>query len=324
VATEVLNERLPGTFNANLLVTADDPDALLAPETVTAVRELNAVWADVGVVGASVSYADLVDVATTAEVGDQLTEAGANPLLATLITDDRTEANVRLQLDDGDNQAMRSVVDATDEHLAANPFPAGVTTEWAGETYLNLVWQDEMVSGMFSAFLSTLLVVALLMVALFRSVRWALLSLLPVLWTVLVVYGALGLVGKDYDMPIAVLSTLVLGIGVDFAIHFVQRFREYDDEFGDRAAGLQAFFEEPARALTRNALVIAIGFTPLFFSSLVPYLVVGAFLSSIIVLSWLTTLLMLPAIIAGGPDSASAEDGAPELRSEPAVTGPSS
>jgi predicted RND superfamily exporter protein len=142
------------------------------------------------------------------------------------------------------------------------------------------------------------------MVALFRSVRWALLSVLPVLWTVLVVYGALGLVGKDYDMPIAVLSTLVLGIGVDFAIHFVQRFREYDDEFGDRAATLRAFFEEPARALTRNALVIAIGFTPLFLSSLVPYLVVGAFLSLIIILSWLATLLMLPAIVARSDDPA--------------------
>ena len=121
--------------------------------------------------------------------------------------------------------------------------------------------------------------------------------MLPVLWTVIVVYGVIGLIGKDYDMPIAVLSTLVLGIGVDFAIHFVQRFRELDAEFGDRRAAVRAFFEEPARALTRNALVIAIGFTPLFFASLMPYLVVGAFLSSIILLSWLTTLVLLPAIV---------------------------
>ncbi|MEL7208745.1 MAG: MMPL family transporter [Actinomycetota bacterium] len=166
--------------------------------------------------------------------------------------------------------------------------------------------------------------VALLMVLLFRSLRWAALSLLPVLWTVLVVYGALGLVGKDYDMPIAVLSTLVLGIGVDFAIHFVQRIREYDDEFGDRAAGLRAFFEEPARALTRNALVIAVGFTPLFFSSLVPYLVVGAFLSLIIVLSWLTTLLMLPALVAGGgPDTTGVVEAEPDPTARHPVGAPS-
>ena len=302
VATEELNERLPGTFNANVLLTAESPEALLQPETVEALDGLAEVWASVGVIGSSVSYADLVDGATAEEIDSQLTEAGENPLLATLITEDRADANIRLQLNDGDNQAMRAVVDATDEHLEANPLPAGITTEWAGETYLNLVWQDEMVSAMLSAFLSTLVVVALLMVALFRSVKWAMLSILPVLWTVLVVYGALGLIGKDYDMPIAVLSTLVLGIGVDFAIHFVQRFREYYEEFGDRRATLRAFFEEPARALTRNALVIAIGFTPLLLSSLTPYLVVGVFLSVIILLSWLATLLMLPAIVAG-PDN---------------------
>ena len=310
VATEELNERLPGTFNANLLLEAETPELLTQPETVAALAGLSEEWVSVGVVGASASYGDLIEPDAATAVDTQLTEAAASPLAATLITADRTEANVRLQLNDGDNQAMRAVVNATEDHLQANPLPDGVTIEWAGETYLNLVWQDEMVSGMFSAFVSTLVVVAVLMVALFRSVKWAVLSMLPVLWTVLVVYGALGLVGKDYDMPIAVLSTLVLGIGVDFAIHFVQRFREYDEQFGDRTATLRAFFEEPARALTRNALVIAIGFTPLFFSSLVPYLVVGAFLSLIIVLSWLTTLLMLPAVVARPVSAPAASGGA--------------
>ena len=298
-ATEALNERLPGTFGANLVLATDDPDNFTQPEMLVLLKGLAEHWESTGPVGDSTSYADLITADSASAADAQLTEAGQNPLTATLITDDRLRANIRLQLNDGDNQAMSAVVDATDAYLVANPLPEGVTAEWAGETYLNLVWQDKMVKGMLRAFASTLAVVLVLMVALFRSVRWALLSMLPVLWTVLVVYGAIGLAGKDYDMPIAVLSTLVLGIGVDFAIHFVQRFREFVDKFGDRRAALGAFFEDPARALTRNALVIAVGFTPLFLSSLTPYLVVGTFLSSIIILSWLATLLMLPAIVSG-------------------------
>jgi predicted RND superfamily exporter protein len=57
-------------------------------------------------------------------------------------------------------------------------------------------------------------------------------------------------------------------------------------------------FEEPARALTRNALIIAIGFVPMVFAALVPYVVVGMFLASIMLLSWLTSLLLLPAVIS--------------------------
>jgi hypothetical protein len=200
---------------------------------------------------------------------------------------------------DGDNQAMQRVVDRTKAHLDAQPLPAGVSASWTGETYLNLVWQDKMVSGMIWAFMATFGVVLILMVALFRSLRWAILAMLPMSATILFVYGVVGFSGRDYDMPLAVLSTLVLGIGVDFAIHFIQRYRELvKGTPSGRGVALTRMFEEPARALTRNALIIAIGFVPMVFSALVPYIVVGALLASIMLLSWLSSLLLLPAVIA--------------------------
>jgi len=152
---------------------------------------------------------------------------------------------------------------------------------------------------MLVGFLVTLGIVFVLLIALFRSVLWAIIGISPVLWTILVVYGAIGLIGKDYDMPIAVLSTLILGIGVDFAIHFVERFRELRSDLGSSAAAIEVFAEEPARALTRNAAVVAIGFLPLLLSSLTPYVVVGLFLATIIVLSWLATVAALPALVGG-------------------------
>jgi predicted RND superfamily exporter protein len=230
-----------------------------------------------------------------------LDSAAASPNLAavsSLLTDDYRRANIQILMKDGDNQAMQRVVDDTESYLDQQPLPDGVSTEWAGETYLNLVWQDKMVTGMLRAFLSTFLVVLVLMILLFRSLRWGLLAMVPMSFTILLVYGILGFVGKDYDMPLAVLSTLVLGIGVDFAIHFVQRYRELLSETGSANAALSRFFEEPARALTRNALIVAIGFVPLFFASLVPYIVVGVLLASIMILSWLATLVLLPAVIS--------------------------
>jgi predicted RND superfamily exporter protein len=309
-STEALNDRLPGTFNANFVLTADEPAELLAPETLGTVRGLQERWEAMDVVGSSTSYADVV--AESGSPAEALAAASEQQpgQVATLVTDDARAANIRLQLRDGDNQSMRQVVDATDAYLADEPLPAGLEAEWAGETYLNLVWQDKMVTGMLEAFVSTLIVVLVLMVALFRSLRWALLSILPVLWTVLIIYGVIGFTGKDYDMPIAVLSTLVLGIGVDFAIHFVQRYRELCDQRGNPRWALREFFEEPGRAITRNALVIAIGFTPLLFAALVPYLVVGALLSTIVVLSWLATMLLLPAIVSRGRPIDSDPDGA--------------
>lgn len=293
-ASEQLNERLPGTFGASLVLRSD-PGALADPDTIAAVAALDAHWAGDPVVGTASTYADLVAADPAVAVDTLAGARAASPIVSTLVTDDLSTANLRLQLRSGDNQAMRAVVDRTEAFLDEHPLPSGVAAEWAGESYLNLEWQDEMVSGMLVAFLSTLGVILVLMVLLFRSIGWALLAVAPVLWTVLVVYGVLGAVGKDYDMPIAVLSTMVLGIGVDFAIHYVERFRLLRAD-RPNAEAQRAFFEEPARALTRNALIIAIGFTPLFLSSLVPYVVVGAFLAAIIMLSWLVTIVGLPAV----------------------------
>ncbi len=42
---------------------------------------------------------------------------------------------------------------------------------------------------------------------------------------------------------------------------------------------------------------VALGFVPLIFSSLIPYVIVGLLLSSIMILSWLGTMVAIPAII---------------------------
>jgi hydrophobe/amphiphile efflux-3 (HAE3) family protein len=315
-ATEVMNRHFPGTYNASLLLEAGDGVSLTDPSVAASVAALQDSWSNVDVVGQTTSY---VDVVTTqkylangrdeefrsippdrAGIERSLVSAAASPNLAAVtgfISGDYNIANVQIQMKSGDNKDMQRVIDHTETLLAERPFPDAVSVDWAGETYLNLVWQDKMVSGMLKAFLSTFAVVLVLMLLLFRSPRWALLAMVPMSVTILLVYGTIGFVGKDYDMPLAVLSTLVLGIGVDFAIHFIQRYRELLEETGTSRRALQRFFEEPARALTRNALIIAIGFVPLFFASLVPYIVVGALLASIMLLSWLATLFLLPAVI---------------------------
>ncbi|HAA95596.1 MAG TPA: hypothetical protein DHW65_09895 [Dehalococcoidia bacterium] len=61
---------------------------------------------------------------------------------------------------------------------------------------------------------------------------------------------------------------------------------------------IERIFEKPGRAIARNALIVALGFVLMFFSSLGPYLVVGTLMASIMVISFLTSLLLLPAVIA--------------------------
>jgi predicted RND superfamily exporter protein len=213
------------------------------------------------------------------------------------VTPDMREALVWVQLKSGDNQDMASVSEFVDEYIQRNPLPDGVEFGWAGLTYLNVVWQEKMVDGMLNALLGSFVIVFLMMLLLFRRFWFALLAMLPLTVTIALIYGLIGLVGKDYDMPVAVLSSLTLGLSIDFAIHFLQRSRVFYNETGDWRKAAKMMFEEPARAITRNAIVISVGFLPLLASPLVPYNTVGLFLAAIMILSAAVTLMLLPAVM---------------------------
>ncbi|WP_417222373.1 efflux RND transporter permease subunit [Amphritea sp.] len=214
-----------------------------------------------------------------------------------MVTPDFRSTVLWLQLSSGDNQDMSRVLALVDGYVAEHPLPEGVALNWAGLTYINVVWQDEMVNGMLSSLIGAFFMVLLIMVVLFRSIKIGLLSMLPLTVTILFIYGLIGLVGKDYDMPIAVLSALTLGLSVDFAIHFLERTRAIYRQCGDWEQTVAEVYRGPSRAISRNAVVVAIGFTPLLFAPLVPYITVGFFLATIMAVSAVVTVMLLPAVM---------------------------
>ena len=213
------------------------------------------------------------------------------------VTPDYRRTVLWLQLSSGDNKDMEAVVQALDEFLVSNPPPVEIDSQWFGLTYINVVWQGKMVSGMLSAFLGSFVVVLIMMIALFRSLILGVLAMIPLAVTVGLIYGIIGLIGKDYDMPVAVLSALSLGLAVDYAIHFLARARTLVEESGSWRDAVPKIFGEPARAISRNAIILGAGFLPLLAAPLVPYQTVGFFIASIILSAGAATLLILPAIL---------------------------
>ena len=217
-----------------------------------------------------------------------------------LVTPDYRKATLWVQNRSGDNRDMEKVVQFVDQYIDGNlgqQPPVALKHRWFGLTYINVVWQYKMVSGMLQSFLGSFLIVFVMMVVLFRSPLWGLLSMIPLTVTIAFIYGVIGLVGKDYDMPVAVLSSLTLGLAVDFAIHFLARSRAAVVEHGSWEKAAAPMFGEPARAIARNIVVIAVGFTPLLAAPLVPYKTVGFFMAGILAVSGVATLFVLSALM---------------------------
>jgi predicted RND superfamily exporter protein len=213
------------------------------------------------------------------------------------VTPDFRRLNLWAQLKSGDNRDMERVVEMVEDYLVENPPPVTLNHAWAGLTYLNVVWQDRMVKGMLRSLLSSFGIVLLMMTFLFRSLSWGVLSMIPLTVTITLIYGATGLVGRDYDMVMAVLSSLTLGLSIDFAIHYIQRTRQIHAEKGSWSQTAELMSGAPARAITRNAIIIAMGFLPLLLANLSTYISVGVLLAIIMIVSGGATLVIIPALI---------------------------
>ena len=316
IADTVMNRLFGGTYMAYLVAESPEAEGIKRPDVVSYIARVQAHLEMDPLVGKTSSVADIVqrinlvlhdndpayyDVPKTAEAVGQflfLFQSSGDPDdLDNFVNRTADKANIWIQMKSGDNQEMHAVEEHLAEFVRTNPPPAGVTLQWSGLTYINKVWQDLMVVGMLKAILGSFAVVFLLMLIEFRSLVMGILSMIPLGLAILFSYGLVGWVGKDYDMPIAVCSSLSLGLGIDFAIHFLQRFRQHYQTHPNLDETNNYMFGEPGRAIARNAIVITLGFLPLVASSLTPYVTVGAFFALLMVFSTLATLLILPAAL---------------------------
>ncbi|OIQ88985.1 MMPL family protein [mine drainage metagenome] len=319
VADTVMNRALGGTSLGYLVVGSKEAEFMKRPEAVRWIEGLQRHLETLPVVGKTFSVADYVkrinrvlhdddpkyDTVPDSKdaIGQYLFLFGmsAKPSdLDNVVNPAFDKANIWVQLKTWDAQAMRQVIAAAEGYQKANPLP--VTVKPAGIAYFNLVWNNEVLGDLVRGFGLALVVVFAILALDFRSVKWALVGYVPLLFTILLIYGVVGFVGKDFDMPLSVMSTLSLGMAVDFPIHFVSRLRQRLAETGtvDLAQALAWTAARPGRGIMRNAALFAAAFSVMMFAPLTPYVAVGAFIVAMMLLSALLTLLLLPALITLG------------------------
>jgi predicted RND superfamily exporter protein len=343
VADTVMNQALGGTSLGYIVAVSDKEDAIKTPEAMQYIEGLQRHLEKLPVVGKTTSVVDYVKrinlvlhdgdpeydaVPETKDTIGQylfLFSMSAKPSdLDNVVDYPFKKANIWVQLKTWDAQAMRDVIKAVEDYKAGAriALPSQIEFKPAGIAYFNLVWNDEVLSDMIKGFIIALVVVFIILVFNFRSVKWALIGYTPLLFTILLIYGVVGFIGKDFDMPISVLSCLSLGMAVDFAIHFISRFRQHLAEsqesrvksLGEKqiqtsdsgaltldssliTQSLLWTAARPGKGIMRNAVLFASSFSVMMFASLTPYITVGAFIVSMMLLSAIMTIIYLPALI---------------------------
>jgi len=191
---------------------------------------------------------------------------------------------------------LRALV-ASVEHGTRDALPPGYTARVTGPLVVVSRMIDEIRDTQIGSFGSALLLVGALTALCLRSVPLALLALVPTTLPVLLTLGAMGALGVPLDVGTAMVAAVVLGLGVDEALHLLSAYRRLRAAGLAHGAAVEASLREVGRALLTSAAALGAGFLVLAF---VPWKSLASFgVVSVVAIgaSLLADLLVLPALM---------------------------
>jgi predicted RND superfamily exporter protein len=159
------------------------------------------------------------------------------------------------------------------------------------------------------------LVLCFLIAATFmRSIRYGLVSIVPILMTVALLYAFMELAGYSINIVTATIGAVSIGIGIDFAIHYTMRYREELGLNGDRRTAVRRAGEGTGVALLSSASSSAVGFFILSFAPMPVFAVYGLLTAVMITMAAMATLLVLPSLLVAVTKDAAPQAPDPDVR----------
>ena len=134
------------------------------------------------------------------------------------------------------------------------------------------------------------------LLAIFRSFKIALIAIIPNIISTLVVLGTMGWFNIPLDLMTITIAAIAMGIAVDDTIHFVHRFTE-EATSSSSAEALKATYSSIGYALLYTSFIITLGFSLLSFSDFVPSVMFGLLTGLAMLVALLTDLTLLPALL---------------------------
>ncbi|MBV2129986.1 efflux RND transporter permease subunit [Arsukibacterium indicum] len=225
-------------------------------------------------------YEMLSSKVTDQLVGAYLADSPSQVRIATRIQDTTADLN-REQLMQQLHQDLQTVGLAEQDYKLTNLF---------------VLYQD-ILSRLFDSQVTTLglvyLALGIMLLAIFRSVKIALIALIPNILTTLGILGLIGWLNIPLDLMTITIAAIAMGIAVDDTIHFIHNYLQ--QPAGD---ALAATFGHTGMAIVFTSVIIAAGFAVFGFSDFLPSVYFGILTAAAMLMALLTDLTILPALLS--------------------------
>lgn len=311
-----VNNNIAGAYVMQVLVEGKEEDALKEPQALKDMESLQNYASKLPNVGKITSLVDFMKMMNKAMHSDDPTyevipdskELVAQYLLLYSMSGDPGDfdrvvdfnyehAVMTLYVKEDSYKEANKLIKAIQTYVDTHLKHSSVTFK-PGGGIVNLVALSEVIiNGKVYNILQVCLIILIFSIIVFRSFIGGGLVLLPLLISVLVNLGIMGLAGIWLSIPTATISAMALGIGADYAIYFLFRYREELSKGGDWLKSVEISEVTSGKAVLFVASSIALGYLSLMLSGFMVHVYLGILVPITMVVASLGALTIIPSII---------------------------
>ena len=287
-ADRVINRHLSGSINMNLLFEGD----IESPEVLQQIDDVQQYLESFPEVGSTISLATFVKKINRVlhnndpayEVIPQTRDAIAQALLLysmsgspddfeQYVDNSYQNAQVIALLKNFSTHKVADITKKT-ERFCQEKLSSSVIVKPTGfSVFLKDLARLVIVSQLKSIVFSIVLVFFIAWVT-YKSFRIGFLATIPLLGAVIINFGLMGIAGIDLSIPTAVISSIIIGAGIDYSFHFISRYK-YEMGKSDTVHPISRSIQTVGKPILYNALSVSCGFLVLLISGFLPVRFIG-------------------------------------------------
>ncbi|HDT11679.1 MAG TPA: RND family transporter, partial [bacterium] len=307
-AAQLINEKFGGSQVISINVEADIKD----PSVLKKIDEFEKRIGENPDVGNTLSIAKLLKLVTKGAykeeekgfnsipetrnaVGfflEKFKEMGDPAELTKLVNEDFTHAQIIVQINSESSETIKKVTEEAEEMIKGTPIFTKVTG--SGVIFKDLI--EQVIKGQVFSLSLSFIAVSFLVMLLFKSFVAGFIAGIPLAVSLLLMFGVMGFTGVTLDIATALISSIVVGVGVDYTIHFLWRYKIEMHKHRDPVIAVEHTLFTTGRGIIYNGVSVMAGFSILLLSSFVPIRFFGALIVLSIGACLIGSMILLPSI----------------------------
>lgn len=237
------------------------------------------------------------DLKILSEYSESVKGKNKNNVLQTFMDSTKRITRVSFQVSDIGSKEMKILVDSLKPKIDSIFNPKDYNVVLTGHSLVFLKNNDYLLSNLYESLLIEIILIAIVGMALFRSVRIILLSKLPCLIPLVITAGVMGFLDIRFKPSTILIFSIAFGIASDGTVYFLTKYRQELKKGFTAPQAISVAVRETGLSMVYTNIILFFGFIIFAASSFGGTVAMGILVSLTLIVSMCTNLILLPAIL---------------------------